>query len=56
MATQSTLYCLGQKVEDLTREQLIEALTGLHQDFQDLQADRDRWKRSGDPLRHLLNA
>lgn len=45
---------LGQKLSDLSKQELIEALEYAVKEIEKLRQDRDRWRNSGDPLKYLM--
>ncbi len=47
-------YWMGRSVEELTREQLLQAVSHLVLEVEQLRASRDAWRRAGDPLKHLM--
>lgn len=47
---------MGQKLEDLSKEELIKAIEYSAKEIERLQQDRDRWRNSGDTLKYLMQA
>ena len=46
---------MGQPVTDLSREELLEVVEWCGGEIQRLQGDRDKWMRSGDALKYLMD-
>ena len=44
----------GQPIEDLTREELIEALNWCAQEIQEQREDKSRWMKAADPIKYLM--
>lgn len=44
----------GTPVENLSREELIEALRLVALELQNVRTERNRWKEAGDPLKYLM--
>lgn len=45
---------MGRPMEELTRDELLEAVEWCGREIQSLRADRDRWRESGDALKYLM--
>ena len=44
----------GRKMEDLTRDELLEVVEWCGQEILRLQEDRDRWFKAGDPIKYMM--
>lgn len=44
----------GQKIEELTREELLEVVRFCGEELQQLREDRARWRDAADPLKYLM--
>jgi hypothetical protein len=44
----------GKPIDELSREELVEALNWCGRELQEIRADRTRWMRSADPVKYLL--
>lgn len=45
---------MGRPIKKLSREDLLKVVDYLSLDNQKLLEDRDKWRKSGDPLKYLM--
>ena len=44
----------GQRIEDLSREELIEAINWLASELDEQRNDKARWMKAADPIKYLM--
>lgn len=55
MDAQNIVMWYGTKIDELSKDELIDALNWCAGEIELLRSDRDRWIRAGDPVKYLMD-